>query len=84
MRFLPLLLLGAAALTRAASAVEWDEEDTTKEPTYFNGIRVPPLLELTPENFAEAVESTTHMLIKHYRLVVVDRISRRWRIADVA
>ena len=64
MRFSSLLLLGAAAVVSAAG---WDDEDATSEPTYFNDIRVPALIELTPETFTEAVESTKHMFIKHYR-----------------
>jgi protein disulfide-isomerase len=63
MRPLSLLLLGAAAVAHAASS---DKDDDLPEPTHFNGIEVPPMIELTPENFVDSVESTKYMLIKHY------------------
>jgi protein disulfide-isomerase len=61
----PLLLLGAAAVGRVAAAAAADNDDGPP-PTTFNGVEVPPMMELTPENFVDEVESNKYMLIKHY------------------
>lgn len=61
------LLLGASALG-AAQAVGTDvQDDASKENTYFNGLRVPPLLELTGDNFAEEVNRTKFLVVKYFR-----------------
>lgn len=55
-----LSLLGAAVLVTAG-----DEKEPG--PTVFNGISVPPMLELTPKNFNKEIVGTKWMLVKHYR-----------------
>ncbi|KPM38882.1 hypothetical protein AK830_g7673 [Neonectria ditissima] len=65
MRLSPLALLtGAVAL--ASAQLMPGEEDNTKEATYYNAIRVPPLLELTPNNWAEEIAKTKYIFVKHY------------------
>jgi protein disulfide-isomerase len=55
-------LLGAAALAQAA---------TTKKkqvlPTVFNGVTVPPMIELTPTNWETEIAKSRWLMIKHYR-----------------
>lgn len=61
------VLLGA--LTHVA-AQEEDEEipvDYSQEYTQFDGKTVPPLLELTPDNFDKEIKASKYMLVKHYR-----------------
>lgn len=66
MRLSPLALLaGAWALARAQSLTE--EDDPKKENTYFNSIKVPPLLELSPANWEAETSQTRWMMVKHYR-----------------
>ena len=60
------LFFGAAALVSAASGSA-DSEDPTRENTYFNTQKVPPLLELTPDNFEKEVKASKFMIVKHYR-----------------
>jgi protein disulfide-isomerase len=69
----PLLLLGAAAVGRVAAAAAADNDDGPP-PTTFNGVEVPPMMELTPENFVDEIESNKYMLIKHYRWVEPRRV----------
>jgi protein disulfide-isomerase len=59
-------LLGAAALV-AGSPPEPAEEDATRENTYFNGKKVPPMLELTPANWEKEVKASKYLMVKHYR-----------------
>ena len=62
MRLLSLsLLLGAAAL----AAAQDDEE--VREPTYFNGQIVPPLLELDSSTYDKEIQASKFMVVKHYR-----------------
>lgn len=66
MRLSPFAFLaGAAALVRGQSLDE--NYVTTKKPTVFNDVTVPPLLELTPLNFEEEVTKTKYLMVKHYR-----------------
>lgn len=66
MRLLPLgLLFGAATLSAAASAS--DDENPDQENTYFNGKKVPPMLELTASNFDEQINASQWLMVKHYR-----------------
>lgn len=65
------LLLGAVANVAAQDAEE-DEEipaDYSQETTQFDGKKVPPLLELTPDNFETEIKASKYMLVKHYRCV---------------
>ncbi|KAK3997403.1 thioredoxin-like protein [Cladorrhinum sp. PSN332] len=65
MRLLNLsFLLGAAALV--AGSPEPAEEDATQENTYFNGKKVPPMLELTPANWEKEVKASKFLMVKHY------------------
>lgn len=57
------ILIGAAAFAWTAVA----DETQTKENTYFNGKKVPPLIEFTPDNFETEVKATKFTIIKHYR-----------------
>lgn len=64
MRFSNWLLFGAAALV-AAEPPE-DEEDVPQI-TNFNGKLVPPMLELTPNNWEKEVKASKYLMVKHYR-----------------
>ncbi|KAL1841983.1 hypothetical protein VTJ49DRAFT_6226 [Mycothermus thermophilus] len=54
------LLLGSAAWAVAES------DDETREATFFNGIKVPPMLELTPDNWDKEIKASKYMIVKHY------------------
>ena len=62
MRLLQLALLAVSTVVAAA------EEEETK-PTTFDGVTVPPLMDLTPSNWAEEVNKTQFLVVKHYRSV---------------
>ncbi|KAK7721042.1 hypothetical protein SLS64_001336 [Diaporthe eres] len=67
MRFSSLawgLLLGATARVAAQDDFEDDEipEDKSLETTTFDGIKVPPMLELTPDNFETEIKKSKYML----------------------
>jgi protein disulfide-isomerase len=65
MRFLNLsLLFGAAALVAADS---FYDDEAPREATVFNGVTVPPMLELTPANWEEEHKVSKYLLVKHYR-----------------
>jgi protein disulfide-isomerase len=60
------LLLGAVA--RAVAEDDYDfEDDAPKEATFFNGKKVPPMLELTPDNWEQESKASKYLLVKHYR-----------------
>lgn len=61
-----LFLLGAAALARAASATDDADDEVIRENTYFNGKKVPPMLELTPANWATEVKKSKYLMVKHF------------------
>jgi protein disulfide-isomerase len=66
MRLLPFtLLFGAATLAAAASAS--DDEATDQENTYFNGKKVPPMLELSESNWEQEVNNSKWLMVKHHR-----------------
>ncbi|KAK3939811.1 thioredoxin domain-containing protein 5 [Diplogelasinospora grovesii] len=66
MRWLNLsLLFGAASLAAAASSTD-AEEDAAVENTYFNQKKVPPMLELTPDNWAKESKASKWLMVKHY------------------
>jgi protein disulfide-isomerase len=66
MRLLNLsLLFGAAAL--AVDSTPFEDEDPVRENTYFNGKKVPPMLELTPENWEKESKASRFLMVKHYR-----------------
>ncbi|TDZ22743.1 Uncharacterized protein C8034_v005147 [Colletotrichum sidae] len=64
MRLSSLLLFAASALVSGVAAAGKDQDE--RESTYFNSIKVPPLLELTPDTFDKEVKASQFMLIKHY------------------
>ena len=59
------LLFGAAAWAVAESSEEPEEE--VREATRFNGIVVPPMLELTPDNWEQERKASKYLMVKHYR-----------------
>lgn len=59
------LLTGAVALVRSEPVGSLENDET--ESTTFNSITVPPLFELTPSNWAEEVNKTRWLVVKHYR-----------------
>lgn len=66
MRLSPFALLaGAAALTQAQSLNK--DAMSSKKATTFNGVTVPPLLEITPSNFEDELKQTKYLMVKHYR-----------------
>ena len=58
-------LFGAA--TMAAAVVAADDANPDKENTYFNGKKVPPMLELTESNFDKEVNASKWLMVKYYR-----------------
>lgn len=67
MRLRNLFLFGAAALAIASPPSADTEEDITRENTYFNGKKVPPILELTPANYKEELKKSKFLMVKHFR-----------------
>lgn len=65
-------LAGAAALALA----EPKDKSSASKGTEFNGVAVPPLLELTPANFAEELKKSKHLVVKHYRYQIPRLVSR--------
>lgn len=67
MRWLPLFL-GAARLAVAASTTTTTEaEDDVAEYTKFNDVSIPPLIELTPDNWEKESKASKWLMVKHYR-----------------
>ena len=71
MRWLPLFL-GAARLAVAASTTmvpmtTTEAEDDVAEYTKFNDVSIPPLIELTPDNWEKESKSSKWLMVKHYR-----------------
>lgn len=62
------LLAGAAALVHAQDLTDEEFQEPT-EPTTFNQVKVPLLVELTPSNWNDEINKTRWMLVKHYRCV---------------
>ncbi|KAK3400393.1 hypothetical protein B0T20DRAFT_183350 [Sordaria brevicollis] len=66
MRWLPLFL-GAARLAVAASTTTTTEaEDDVAEYTKFNDVSIPPLIELTPDNWEKESKASKWLMVKHY------------------
>ncbi|KAK1256034.1 hypothetical protein MKX07_008293 [Trichoderma sp. CBMAI-0711] len=58
---------GLAAFGLLSSpALADDEADNVPAPTYFDSVMVPPLIELTPDNFEKEASKTKWLLVKHY------------------
>ncbi|KAI0388013.1 thioredoxin-like protein [Hypomontagnella monticulosa] len=67
MRLASIALFLSAAVLGAAQAIGSESKDNPdKENTYFNGKKVPPLLELTPNNFDEEVKLSKLLVVKYY------------------
>jgi len=62
-------LFGAVSLaaTAAASPSPDSEDDAPRENTYFNQKKVPPMLELTPDNWEKESKASKWLMVKHYR-----------------
>ncbi|KAM0251135.1 hypothetical protein ACHAQJ_008305 [Trichoderma viride] len=61
------LLSGLAAFGLFGSSIAADDEDSkAPENTYFDSLPVPPLIELTPDNFEKEANNTKWLLVKHY------------------
>jgi protein disulfide-isomerase len=58
------LWLGASALA-AAQAIGADKDGV--DHTVFNGKNVPPVLDLTADNFDSEIKKTKYMIVKYYR-----------------
>ncbi|TFB03450.1 hypothetical protein CCMA1212_004646 [Trichoderma ghanense] len=60
-------LSGLAAFGLLSSpALADDEAENVPAPTYFDSVMVPPLTELTPDNFEKEASKTKWLLVKHY------------------
>lgn len=66
MKLFSLLYFGVVALAASTTS---KKKKKVKEPTFFNGIQVPPMFEITPDNWEPTVEETELILVKHYRWV---------------
>ncbi|KAI8630465.1 thioredoxin-like protein [Xylariaceae sp. FL1651] len=67
MKLTSLALFFSAATLGITQAIGADTtDDPERENTYFNNKRVPPLLELTKDNFKKEVESSKFMVIKYF------------------
>ncbi|KAK2059221.1 thioredoxin [Colletotrichum caudatum] len=65
MRLSPLFLfLGSTLLSGVQAAA--NEEKDEKASTYFNSMKVPPILELTPDTFDKEVKTHQFILLKNY------------------
>ncbi|KAI1450549.1 thioredoxin-like protein [Annulohypoxylon stygium] len=60
------LFLSAAALGTAQAIGAETSDSPDRENTYFNGKRVPPLLELTADNFDKEVKLSKFLVVKYY------------------
>ncbi|ORY65555.1 thioredoxin-like protein [Pseudomassariella vexata] len=67
MRLLSLALFLGASVLGAAQAIGAElQDDPARENTYFNGKKVPPLLELTADNFEKEVKQTKYLVVKYF------------------
>ncbi len=68
MRLASLALFLSAAILGSAQAIGTEtSDDPDRENTYFNGKRVPPLLELTSENFDKEIKQSKFVVVKYFR-----------------
>jgi protein disulfide-isomerase len=64
MKFWRLIsLLGVSSLVHAGDK----KQDEKNGPTTFNGVEVPPLIELTPETYEKMAKEHKFLMVKHYR-----------------
>jgi protein disulfide-isomerase len=74
MRLSPFaLFMGLSALVKASGETlvtresdDWEEQEPLV-PTVFNGVTVPPMLELDPSNYKDEIAKSKYLVIKHYR-----------------
>ena len=67
MRLTSIALLLGAVLRGTTAKSDAESTDLTRENTYFDGKKVPPILELTPDNFKTESKASKWLLVKHYR-----------------
>lgn len=68
MRLTSLALFFSAVTSGLAQAIGADTtDDPERENTYFNGKRVPPLLELTGDNFDKEVQASKFLVVKYFK-----------------
>ncbi|KXJ85809.1 thioredoxin [Microdochium bolleyi] len=60
------LLLGISALGAAQAIGAEDTQDPERENTYFNTQKVPPMLELTTDNFDKELSLSKNMVVKFF------------------
>ncbi|KAI2781040.1 thioredoxin-like protein [Daldinia loculata] len=60
------LFLGAAVLGTAQAIGSETSDSPDRENTYFNGKRVPPLLELTPDTIDKELKLSKFLVVKYY------------------
>ena len=61
------LLLGAAGWVTLVSSTPDPDKPSAAEGTEFEGKKVPPLLELTPNNWEAESKASKWLLVKHFR-----------------
>ncbi|KAI1379552.1 thioredoxin-like protein [Hypoxylon crocopeplum] len=67
MRLASLALFLSAAVLGSAQAIGAETNDSPdQENTYFNGKRVPPLLELTADNFDNEIQQSKFVVVKYF------------------
>lgn len=66
------LLLGAVSRVIAEDVEDEDfiPDDYSLQTTEFDGKKVPPIMELTPDNFDKEIKVSKYMLVKLYRYVL--------------
>ncbi|RYP15266.1 hypothetical protein DL767_010344 [Monosporascus sp. MG133] len=60
------LFLGASALGAAQANDAETDPDPERENTVFNGQSVPPLLEVTPDNFEKETKASKNLVVKYF------------------
>ena len=72
--------MGAARLAVAASTTTTTEaEDDAVEYTKFNDVSIPPLIELTPDNWEKESKAGKWLMVKHYRYLAAPVLSKAMR-----
>ncbi|KAI1426490.1 thioredoxin-like protein [Xylaria sp. FL1777] len=67
MRLTSLALFFSAVTSGIAQAIGADTtNDPERENTYFNGKRVPPLLQITADNFEKEVQASKFLVLKYF------------------
>ncbi|KAF3360174.1 hypothetical protein VDGD_00502 [Verticillium dahliae] len=67
MKLSTLLVLATSTLALAIKKPKMTKKPKNDDPnTYFNSVKVPPMLELTPDNFDKEINATKFVVVKHY------------------